>query len=71
MIRDANLTRRLTDEEMEQNIEVLDCADRTCSNERRALGDEEDFIVIPGAGPQITPLQVLTAFLAVLLEPRL
>ena len=54
MIRDVNLTRRLTDEEIKQNVEVLDCADRTCSNERRALGDE-DFIVIPGVGPQMTP----------------
>lgn len=55
VIHDVNLTRRLTDEEIKQNVEVLDCADRTCSNERRALGDDDDFIVIPGVGPQMTP----------------
>ena len=35
VIRDVNLTRRLTDEVIKQNVEVLDCADRICSTSAR------------------------------------
>jgi len=54
-IRDANTTRRLTDEEVKRDVEVIQCADRTCFNERRALGDEDEAIIIPGGGPSMTP----------------
>lgn len=54
-IQDVNITRRLTEQEMEQDVKIVQCADRTCSNEHRALGDEDGFIVIPGEGPPMTP----------------
>ena len=55
-----NTTRLLTGEELSNNIEVTNCADRTCSKERRALeqaggGDDESVLVIRGQGPQMTP----------------
>lgn len=57
---DFNLTRRLTDEELNRNIEVIQCADRTCSKERRALeenGEDPDasVLVINGEGPKMSP----------------
>jgi len=54
-IRDVNITRRLTDEEIERDVEIVQCADRTCSKERRALEDEDGVLVISGKGPAMTP----------------
>ncbi len=54
-IRDVNLTRRLTEEEMKRDVEIIQCTDRTCSKERRALGDEDGVLVIPGEAPPMTP----------------
>ena len=34
---DFNVTHRLTDEELVNNVEIIGCAHRTCSKERRAL----------------------------------
>lgn len=55
VIRDANVTRRLTEEEMKRNIEIIPCADRTCSKERRTFGNEDRLIFIPGEGPPMMP----------------
>ena len=56
---ESNTTRLLTEEELSNNIEVTNCADRTCSKERRALetaqGNGESVLVIRGQGPQMTP----------------
>jgi len=54
-IRDANFSRRLTDDEMRRDIEIIHCADRTCSNERRAFGNEDGLVFIPGEGPPMIP----------------
>lgn len=54
-IRDVNITRRLTDKEVERNVEIIQCADRTCSEERRILGEEDGVLVIRGEGPSMTP----------------
>lgn len=55
-----NITRLLTVEELSNDIELINCADRTCFNERRALeqtgeGDDEIVLIIKGQGPQMTP----------------
>lgn len=50
-IHDVNITRRLTDEEIERDVEIIQCADRTCSKERRALEDEDEVLVIGEKGP--------------------
>lgn len=55
-IRDVNITRKLTDEEIGQDVEIIQCADPTCSKERRALEDEDGVLVISGKGPAMTPL---------------
>ena len=57
---ELNSTRLLTEEEFNNNIEVTNCADRSCSKERTALEqtegrDEESVLVIRGQGPQMTP----------------
>ncbi|KAJ8607889.1 hypothetical protein MRB53_039985 [Persea americana] len=47
-----NSTRALTPEEIDREVEVINCADRDCTEERRALGyedDDEDTIFIRGA----------------------
>lgn len=55
VFRDVNSTRRLTEEEMDQGIEIIDCADRLCSKERRTLDDDDEFVIIPGEPPSKTP----------------
>ena len=57
---DLNVTRPLTNEELNNDIEVVRCADRTCSKERRSLErneqtDNESVLVIDGDNPRMTP----------------
>ena len=55
VVREANLTRRVTDEEIEHDIEVIKCKDRTCSKERRDLADEDGLTFIDGQPPRMSP----------------
>ncbi len=55
-IRELNTTRRLTEEEVKRDVEVINCADRKCSKERRAYAKDDDAVlVIPGAPPPTVP----------------
>lgn len=64
-IRDGGAVRKLTRREMEEDIEVIQCADRLCSKERRALGDGQEadgsVIVIPGTAPATMPSENVDA----------
>ena len=51
-----NVTRRMTPEEMDRDVQIVDCEDEECSHERRALSAREDFIVIPGEKPPTAPV---------------
>ena len=55
-IRDDNFnsTRLLSDEEVKRDVEIIQCEDRTCSKERRDLG-EDGTLVIPPKGPSMSP----------------
>lgn len=46
-IQNFNITRRLSDEE-EQEVEIISCADRTCSKERESIGYQERVVFIDG-----------------------
>ncbi|KAF2799393.1 hypothetical protein K505DRAFT_231180 [Melanomma pulvis-pyrius CBS 109.77] len=52
-LRGANSSRRITEEEAELNVEVVDCADRVCSGELVDLKDEA-VVLIEGA-PEVPP----------------
>ncbi len=57
---DFNITRRLTDEELNNNVEVIQCADRTRSKERRAMeqnggDDKANLLIVNGEGPNMLP----------------
>ncbi|KAI9796647.1 MAG: hypothetical protein M1833_006087 [Piccolia ochrophora] len=56
-VRDVNHTRRFTDEEWEEPVEVIKCKDHDCSAERRALEEEgeDGYLVIPGQSPPAKP----------------
>ena len=55
-ISDANVTRRLTAEEIKRDIEIIRCSDRTCSDERNTLGDTEDgVLIVSGEAPPMIP----------------
>ena len=47
-VKEANITRRLSEEEMEREVEVVQCKDRTCAKERLELRDEEAVLIIEG-----------------------
>ncbi|KAL9113309.1 MAG: hypothetical protein Q9227_002644 [Pyrenula ochraceoflavens] len=53
----ANLTRRLTEDEIRRDIQVIECADRMCTRERGDLEeqgeDETNVVVLPG---EVVPL---------------
>jgi len=57
VIRDDNfnVSRRLTEEELRQNLEVIPCRDHSCSAERKELGDHHDFLFVPGSLPATIP----------------
>lgn len=57
VIREANLSRKLTKEEVQNNLEVIDCKDRTCSEERAQLDAEHDtgYLVLPPTSLPDTP----------------
>ena len=44
LVQEANVTRRLTEREIEEDLQIIQCSDRTCSKERRDVND----VVIPG-----------------------
>ncbi|KAL9630676.1 MAG: hypothetical protein Q9164_006302 [Protoblastenia rupestris] len=55
-----NITRPLTKEEIQRDVEIIDRIDKTCSEERRFLketeeGDDSSVLVISGTGPEIWP----------------
>ena len=64
-----NVTRRLTDEEIKRDIEVIQCADRTCSKERRSYANEEGVIFIPGSRPAMSPPESVEAVATVVAGP--
>ena len=70
-IRDVNVTRRMTDEELANDVQVVDCQDHECSNERRALEDNnEEFLVVRGNPLADAPVEnVLVARTVVVDEP--
>ncbi|KAF2500206.1 hypothetical protein BU16DRAFT_578211 [Lophium mytilinum] len=47
-IRGVNSSRRLTHEELQRDIQIIPCADNTCSQERKLLHDDEEGLIIPG-----------------------
>lgn len=58
----TNTTRRLTEQEIEHEVEVTDCADTTCSKELAELaasGEAEmgAYIIVPGRKPSRLPMR--------------
>lgn len=59
VVRDdsTNTTRRLSEEDMERNVQITQCADRNCVKEREQVGDQPGFVFVPGAGPPSKPFR--------------
>ena len=52
----TNTTRRLTEDELYDKAEVINCADRACSKERKRLEEDKGFVFVPGTGPPSQPV---------------
>lgn len=65
-IRQTNSSRRLTERELAQNIQVLDCEDRLCTKELAKLKDES-VLLVPASPP--APLPVVNAEVMVTATP--
>ena len=55
-----NITRTLTKEEIQRDVEIIDRTEKTCSEERRfpketGEGDDSSVLVISGTRPKISP----------------
>ncbi|KAG8528378.1 uncharacterized protein KY384_007296 [Bacidia gigantensis] len=60
-VREANLTRRLTEDEIARDVEIIPCTDRTCVRERREYQNEEGLLFIDGEqilAPRDNPAEV-------------
>lgn len=50
-----NTTRRLTENDMHEQVEVIQCSDRACSNERKQYDEARGFVFVPGSSPPSKP----------------
>ncbi|KAF2814094.1 uncharacterized protein BDZ99DRAFT_567780 [Mytilinidion resinicola] len=76
-VRGTNTSRRLTPDEIRQNLQIIRCADSTCSEERKGLRDEgEEALVISGttiglpALPSVNVDSIPTIMPRAYLEPK-
>ena len=53
--RERNVTHEITDEEILRNVEIIHCADRTCSQEQELYDERDGVLVIPGPAPAMSP----------------
>jgi hypothetical protein len=56
LVDSGNVTRRVTDDEIEENMLFVECADVTCEREKEQLGEQaESVIFIPGTESRSSP----------------
>lgn len=60
---DFNVTRPLTPEEVKRDVEIVRCADKDCSIERKIYEQEgeEDILILPGEAPRMSSPQIVEA----------
>lgn len=55
---DFNVTRPLTEDELRNNVEVIQCTDRRCAHDQANDDGEDGSLYVPGTGPPSTPSAV-------------
>lgn len=55
---DFNVTRPLTEDELRNNVEIIQCTDRRCAHDQANDDGKDGSLYVPGTGPPSTPSAV-------------